>query len=260
MDEVGRNIFDDISGGGWTSSYTGEWLSLDTLEEEFMPAIWREEYSTGPAVMDIGHKNLLAEMNALARTINGSALNQTPPLLAHATVYTDGRINANTASIEVLLAVKGGAAPDQILQAMVAQRAGADGRFGTFDDCVLRDHAEAVQDLARRVLESAGYTVLTASNGPEALAILERHDGPVHLVLTDMIMPGMSGQDLVAQIEEISPSMKVLYTSGYTDEAILRDTLFDKATHFIGKPYTAAELTRRVREVLDSPEGHPTTG
>jgi type II secretory pathway component PulK len=84
-----------------------------------------------------------------------------PPLLAHATVYTDGRINANTASIEVLLAVKGGAAPDQILQAMVAQRAGADGRFGTFDDCVLRDHAEAVQDLATCLAK--GFDEVTAA-------------------------------------------------------------------------------------------------
>ena len=102
--------------------------------------------------------------------------------------------------------------------------------------------------------------MLTASSGGEALLVLERHDGPVHLVLTDMIMPGMSGRDLVARIEDRSPQMRVLYTSGYTDEAILRDALFDKATHFIGKPYTAAELTRKVREVLDSPEGHPTTG
>jgi hypothetical protein len=71
-----------------------------------------------------------------------------PLLLRDATVYTDGRINANTASLPVLLAVKGGAAPDPVIGELVARRAGADGQFGTLDDCVLKDHPEALQDLA----------------------------------------------------------------------------------------------------------------
>ena len=124
---------------------------------------------------------------------------------------------------------------------------------------LLVEDEEAVRRLAQRVLQKAGYTVLTASSGAEALLALEQHDGPVHLMLTDMVMPGMSGRELVAQIKDLSPRMKILCTSGYTDEAILHHGLLDEAAHFIGKPYGVAELTRIVREVLDSQAGRPTT-
>jgi PAS domain S-box-containing protein len=123
---------------------------------------------------------------------------------------------------------------------------------GTETILVVEDE-DAVRRLAERVLQRGGYTVLTASNGAEALLVLERHDGPVHLVLTDMVMPGMSGRDLMARLEDINSRMKVLCTSGYTDEAVLHHKQLDKAAHFIGKPYAMAELTRKVREVLDSP-------
>ena len=117
---------------------------------------------------------------------------------------------------------------------------------------LIAEDEENVRHLADRALRQAGYTVLTAGSGAEALAILERHEGPVHLLLTDMIMPGMSGRDLGAWTAAVNPRMKVLYTSGHTDEAILRGVLSDQDTHFIPKPYAAAELTRKVREVLDS--------
>jgi PAS domain S-box-containing protein len=111
---------------------------------------------------------------------------------------------------------------------------------------------EAVRGLAQRILQVAGYTVLTAGHGGEALLVLERHDGPVHLLVTDMVMPGMSGRELATRLEKISPRTKVLFTSGYTDEAILHTGLLDETINFVGKPYTAVELRRRVREVLDS--------
>ena len=122
---------------------------------------------------------------------------------------------------------------------------------GTETVLIVEDE-ELVCRLAERVLQMAGYTVLTASSGGEALALLERHDGPVHLVLTDMVMPGMSGRDLATQMKDLHLRTKVLYTSGYTDDAILHHGLPDEVTHFIGKPYSIAELARKVREVLDS--------
>jgi two-component system cell cycle sensor histidine kinase/response regulator CckA len=122
---------------------------------------------------------------------------------------------------------------------------------GTETVLIVEDEA-AVRDMARRILQSAGYTVLSANNGQEALALLERHHGTVHLMLTDMVMPGMTGGDLSIQVKVIRPRTKVLYTSGYTDGTSLFHGLLDKATHFIGKPYTIAALTRKVREVLDS--------
>jgi len=116
---------------------------------------------------------------------------------------------------------------------------------------LLVEDEEGLRHLAERVLKSAGYTVLVAANGGEGLLLLERHDGPVHLMLTDIVMPGMSGQELAERLQETRPEMKVLYSSGYTDDAILRHGVLDDKSHFISKPYTIVELTRKVREVLD---------
>ena len=122
---------------------------------------------------------------------------------------------------------------------------------------LLVEDETVVRHLVTRILQAAGYTVLTASNGVEALELLERHDGPVHLLLTDVVLPGMSGRDLATRIAEVSLETKVLYTSGYTDDAILRHGVLESATHFVGKPYTRTELTGKVREVLDSPRDRP---
>jgi two-component system cell cycle sensor histidine kinase/response regulator CckA len=109
-----------------------------------------------------------------------------------------------------------------------------------------------VRHAATRLLQLTGYTVLSASSGTEALSLLERHEGPVHLMLTDMIMPGMGGRELATLLREVRPQMKVVFTSGYTNDAILQNGLLDETAHFIGKPYTAVDLRRKVREVLDS--------
>ena len=108
-----------------------------------------------------------------------------------------------------------------------------------------------MRELARRILRSAGYSVLEAGNGGEALLLLERHHGPVHLMVTDVVMPGMNGRELAAQLTLLLPQMKVLYTSGYTDDAIVRHGVLDDPSRFVSKPYTALELTQKVREVLD---------
>lgn len=110
----------------------------------------------------------------------------------------------------------------------------------------------ALRRLTQRVLESAGFAVLVAASGTEALRLLERHDGPVDLMLTDVVMPGMSGPELAAAAAGVRPLMKVLYTSGYTDHAIVRHGILDAGRFFISKPYATGELTRKVREVLDS--------
>jgi YesN/AraC family two-component response regulator len=94
--------------------------------------------------------------------------------------------------------------------------------------------------------------VLAAGDGGEALSLLERHDGPVHLVLTDVVLPGMSGQDLATRIGGVRPETKILFTSGYTDDAVLRYGVLKHIVHFLSKPFTVAELTRKVREVLGS--------
>jgi CheY-like chemotaxis protein len=110
---------------------------------------------------------------------------------------------------------------------------------------------ETVQCLAERVLASAGYRVLVAANGTEALRWLERHDGPIDLVITNVIMSGMSGPDLADRLVKTHGRMKVLYTSGFTNDAT---GVLKAGAHVVSKPYSITELMRKVRDVLDSPE------
>jgi len=122
---------------------------------------------------------------------------------------------------------------------------------GTETILVVEDE-EFLRELAARMLQMAGYTVLTASDGEEALQLLGRYDSPVHLVLTDVVMPGISGRELATRLATSHASVKVLYTSGYTDDVILRHGLLDRTTHFLSKPYSMDDLTRKVREALDA--------
>lgn len=109
-----------------------------------------------------------------------------------------------------------------------------------------------VRRVAERVLALAGYTVMTASNGEDAIKLLTAHDGAVSLMLTDMVMPGIGGWELAERCRELRPQMKVIFTSGYSDDAVLYDGRLGRNFPFIGKPYSASELTRLVREVLDA--------
>jgi PAS domain S-box-containing protein len=108
-----------------------------------------------------------------------------------------------------------------------------------------------LRELAARILTSSGYTVLQAANGSDALALIARHPDPVHLVFTDVVMPGMNGRELVARLSVLRPAMRVLYTSGYTEDAILRHGVLDDPGRFLSKPYTPAVLRRRIREALN---------
>ncbi len=111
---------------------------------------------------------------------------------------------------------------------------------------------DAVRRVAERVLRHVGYTVISASNGREAIQRLSEQRDTVDLVVTDVVMPEMGGLELAAALHELHPRTKVIFLSGYTDEAKLHDQVRDRTTPFIGKPYTAKELTSRVREVLDA--------
>jgi PAS domain S-box-containing protein len=117
---------------------------------------------------------------------------------------------------------------------------------------------EALRNVARRVLVAAGYSVLTVAGGMEALRVCAQHAGRIHLVLTDVIMPGMSGKQLADRMAEAYPAAKILFMSGYTDDAIAHHGVLNEGTHFLHKPFTPAELAGKVREVLDS--GPPSSG
>jgi signal transduction histidine kinase/CheY-like chemotaxis protein len=116
---------------------------------------------------------------------------------------------------------------------------------------LLVEDEEGVRELARDILRANGYTVFEARNGNEALLISERHQGPLDLLLTDVVMPRMSGRELAERLGPLRPDLSVLYMSGYTDDAVIRHGVLGAGTAFLQKPFAPAALVQRVRESLD---------
>lgn len=108
-----------------------------------------------------------------------------------------------------------------------------------------------VRDVACEILESAGYTVLAAGTGNEALDAFEKH-GPVKLLVTDVVMPGMNGQVLSEKLKKLQPDLKTIYMSGYTDNAVVRQDLSSSNITYIQKPFTLETLTNKVKQVLEA--------
>ena len=117
---------------------------------------------------------------------------------------------------------------------------------------LLVEDAEALRKLTRSLLEQNGYLVLTAESGAEAIRMAENIHGQIHLLLTDVIMPGMNGRALADQLVRIRPGLKVLYMSGYTHSAIAEHGVLEAGTYLLQKPFTEETLLRKTREVLDS--------
>ena len=109
----------------------------------------------------------------------------------------------------------------------------------------------AVRELESQVLRQQGYTVLEAVDGEEALRLTQTHSADIHLLLTDVVMPQMSGRELADQLESVRPNMKILFTSGYTDEAIAHHGVLEPEINFLQKPFGPLSLIRKVQEVLD---------
>ena len=115
---------------------------------------------------------------------------------------------------------------------------------------------DSLRGFSARVLRGQGYTVLEAANGDEAMELARRSMGqPIHLLLTDLVMPQMGGKQLVEQFKILHPDARILFISGYTDEAITRQTSLNPDAPFLQKPFSPLELTRKIREVLDSSPG-----
>jgi two-component system cell cycle sensor histidine kinase/response regulator CckA len=116
---------------------------------------------------------------------------------------------------------------------------------------LLVEDEEEVRTLARLVLQRNGYHVLEATHGEEALRFCEQLQETIHLLVTDVIMPRMNGRQLAERLRQLRPDVKVLYISGYTDDAVVRHGILNRDTSFIQKPFTTDTLAQKVREVLD---------
>jgi PAS domain S-box-containing protein len=132
----------------------------------------------------------------------------------------------------------------------VAETVATDVR-GTETILVAEDQ-RGIREIVRVALTRYGYTVLTADRGAEALRIVREHSGPIDLLLTDVVMPVMSGRELVARVQQTHPNIKILYTSGYTDDAMIRHGVLDPGAAFLEKPFRPLALVKKVREVLDA--------
>lgn len=139
---------------------------------------------------------------------------------------------------------------DQAVETVAPEEASADGARGSETLLVVEDE-EIVREFAAEVLSAKGYRILLAQDAEEALQICRGHDGPIHLVVTDVVMPGASGLELVKQVAVERPETKALHISGYTERGFFRKAGFDAPLHFLAKPFTGKALARKVREILD---------
>jgi PAS domain S-box-containing protein len=132
-----------------------------------------------------------------------------------------------------------------------APAGGGEGPQGWETILIVEDEPE-VRELAREILEMGGYTVLEGTDAASAERFCREHAGPIHLLLTDVVMPQVSGRELARRLGALRPALRVLYMSGYTDDAIVHHGVLDPSTAFLPKPFTPAELCRKVREALDA--------
>jgi PAS domain S-box-containing protein len=124
-------------------------------------------------------------------------------------------------------------------------------RSGSETILLVEDDA-ALRALTERLLRAGGYAVLVAHDGGKALAAAARYEGPIHLVVSDVVMPGMNGRTLVERLRQIRPEIRVLFMSGYTDDEVMRRGIVDRQAAFLQKPFTPDQLAAKVREVLES--------
>jgi len=117
---------------------------------------------------------------------------------------------------------------------------------------LLVEDEASLRELLREALEANGYSVLVARDGAEALQIAEAHAGPIQIMVTDVIMPGVTGSKIAELVAETRPEVKVLYISGYSEESVLRHGLIGPGRAFLSKPFGPEVLIRRVREALDA--------
>jgi nitrogen-specific signal transduction histidine kinase/ActR/RegA family two-component response regulator len=141
---------------------------------------------------------------------------------------------------------------DEPLEPRLDRAVGEQASRGT-ETVLLAEDEESLRLMFREVIERAGYVVLEAASPEAAFAVSESHEGPIHLLVTDVVMPRMGGQELARRVLAIRPDVRVLYVSGYSFDGVGQQGLLEPGTNFLEKPFTAEALLRELRRILDTP-------
>jgi CheY-like chemotaxis protein len=139
----------------------------------------------------------------------------------------------------------------QAVETVVAKKPKESVKRGS-ETILLVEDDPAVRNLVTSMLESQGYQVLVSQDPGDVAAICEKHTGHIHLLLTDLILPGISGRDIAKHVGKLRPDTKVLFMSGYTDDALIHSHGFDERFAFLQKPFSSGTLGAKIREVLDA--------
>lgn len=174
--------------------------------------------------------------------------------LGLATVY--GIVKQNEGFINVYSEVGQGATfriylPRHDAEPQAAEAAERPQLAGGHEAVLLVEDEQPLLELGRRILQQLGYTVLAARSPAEALALAQEHEGPIHLLVTDVVMPEMNGRELAERLRLLRPEMKCLYMSGYTANVIAHRGVVDEGVQFLQKPFTVASIAAQVRAALD---------
>ncbi len=235
LDKNESALHDEVEPGVYVMlniSDTGCGMDAETLEHLFEPF-----FTTKPK--DKGTGLGLATAHGIVRQHSGSIR-----------VYSE--LGQGT-SFRIYLPVSGESSePEAVISEESVKSDGS-------ETILLAEDNEQVREMTNEILTWQGYKVLIAENGRDALAALDQHDGPVHLLLTDVIMPDMNGRELFERIAVQDPAMKVIFMSGYTDNVITHHGVMEPGVNFIQKPFSIKALTAKVREVLDQHPGKPVT-
>jgi nitrogen-specific signal transduction histidine kinase/ActR/RegA family two-component response regulator len=141
--------------------------------------------------------------------------------------------------------------PAALQQAAAAKIHAESGNLRGTETILVVEDEDSVRALALLILQMQGYKVLTVSDGKKALQLVEKNEGPIDLLVTDVVMPGMGGGELAEALEPQYPKMKILFISGYTDDAVVRHGILQAEVSFLQKPFSPQALARKVRQVLD---------
>jgi CheY-like chemotaxis protein len=134
--------------------------------------------------------------------------------------------------------------------ARIAESAPTSARTAKYGTVLIVEDQEQVLELVKSILESEGFKVLEAAGGSEALSLASRYSGPIHLLITDLIMPEMTGKQLAGRLRPLRPGMKVMYMSGYSEDILARRGADEPDVPYLAKPFTPLTLSARVYEIL----------